>query len=125
MSEDAHDHDHAHGEAARSSEVVALLALGGDLLEEARQVSSGRAATTVATGTQQRATVIALVEDAELAEHDSPPAATLQVLTGSVRLVSAQQEWLLHAGDLVAVPPFRHSLTANSDAVVLLTVALH
>jgi quercetin dioxygenase-like cupin family protein len=104
--------------------VVALGALGSELLAEARQASSGRAATTVATGPSQRATVIALVEDAELAEHDSPPAATLQVLAGSVRLLSAQQEWLLRAGDLVPVPPFRHSLTANADAVVLLTVAL-
>ncbi|HLL07671.1 MAG TPA: LuxR family transcriptional regulator [Nocardioidaceae bacterium] len=119
-----HAHDQAHGDAARSSEVVALGALGSELLAEARQASSGRAATTVATGPSQRATVIALVEDAELAEHDSPPAATLQVLAGSVRLLSAQQEWLLRAGDLVPVPPFRHSLTANADAVVLLTVAL-
>ena len=120
-----HAHDQAHGDAARSSEVVALGALGTELLAEAREASSGRAATTVATGPLQRATVIALVEDAELAEHDSPPAATLQVLAGSLRLISAQQEWLLRAGDLAPVPPFRHSLTANSDAVVLLTVALH
>ena len=120
-----HSHEHAHGEALRTSDVISLGTLGAELIDEARQSSAGRAASTIATGTQQRATMIALIEDAELAEHDSPPAATLQVLAGSVRLLSAQQEWLLHSGDFVAIPPFRHSLVANSDAAVLLTVALH
>ena len=107
------------------SDVVALGALAEELLTEAKGSSAGRTARTVTTGPSLRATVIALVGGAEMSEHDSPPAATLQVFTGDVRLISTQQEWALRAGDLVAIPPFRHSLAAITDAVVVLTVALH
>ena len=107
------------------ADVVSLGGLADELLAEARGASAGRTARTVTTGPLLRATVIALAGGAEMSEHDSPPAATLQVLRGAVRLTSTQQEWALSAGDLAAVPPFRHSITATSDAVVLLTVALH
>ena len=105
--------------------VVALGQLGKELLAEAREASAGRTARTVTTGPVLRATVIALRSGAEMSEHDSPPAATLQVLAGEVQLVSTQQEWVLRAGDLVSVPPFRHRVDALTDAVILLTVALH
>jgi quercetin dioxygenase-like cupin family protein len=72
-----------------------------------------------------RATVIALASGAELAEHESPPAATLQMISGEARLHTAGQAWLLHDGEVVAIPPERHALSAITDAVVLLTVALH
>lgn len=111
--------------AAPRADVAALSTLAQELLAEARESSSGRAALTVVTGPVLRATVIALVARAEMAEHDSPPAATLQALVGDVQLRSADQEWVLRAGDVISIPPFRHSLLATSDAVVLLTVALH
>ena len=107
------------------ADVVTLGRLAQELLEEARSASAGRTARTVTTGPLLRATVIALVGGAEMAEHDSPPAATLQVVSGEVRLISTQQEWSLAAGDLAAVPPFRHRVVAVRDAVLLLTVALH
>lgn len=107
------------------SDVVALGKLAEELLAEAKTASAERTARTVTTGPLLRATVIALAGGAEMAEHDSPPAATLQVLVGDVRLVSTQQDWPLSAGDLVSLPPFRHRLEATTDAVVLLTVALH
>ncbi|WP_370469007.1 hypothetical protein [Amycolatopsis sp. YIM 10] len=57
------------------------------------------------TGTSQRATLIALTDGAELAEHDSPLAATLYVVTGRVRLHTHDNEWTLDRGHLAAIPP--------------------
>lgn len=104
--------------------VTAVDTLAPELLAEAQRHGSRRAARTIVAGTSQRATVIALVEGAELAEHESPPAGTLYVLTGTVRLHTRDDEWTLDSGHLAVIPPQRHGLTALTDAVVLLTVAL-
>jgi quercetin dioxygenase-like cupin family protein len=106
-------------------EVTDLHEVAGRLLGEAQRAASGRAAETIVSGSVQRSTVIALTADAELGEHDSPPAALLQVITGRVRLHTHDQEWVLGAGQVVAVPPRRHGLDALEDSAVLLTVALH
>lgn len=111
--------------AGTSSDVVALGQLAAELLEQARDHPSRRAARTVVSGQTQRATVIALAKGTELGEHDSPPAAILQVIGGQVRLHSGEREWLMATGDMASVPPTRHGLDALTDAVVLLTVALH
>ena len=68
---------------------------------------------------------MALAAGAELAEHDPPPAATLQVLSGSLRLHAGSRSWSLSGADLVPIPRARHGLQAVTDTVVLLTVALH
>lgn len=94
------------------------------LLAQARDSHSGRAAQTVYGGHEHalRQTVIALIGGHELAEHESPGEATLQVLSGSVRLVAGDDAWEGRAGDLVAIPPMRHGLAALEDSTVLLTV---
>ncbi|WIY00408.1 hypothetical protein QRX60_41175 [Amycolatopsis mongoliensis] len=104
--------------------VTSIDALAPDLLAEARDHGSRRAARTLAAGTSQRVTLIALADGADLAEHDSPPAATLYVVSGTVRLHSPSAAWTLDRGQLATIPPERHGLTALGDAVVLLTVAL-
>lgn len=104
--------------------VVSLEPLAEDLLRQARGHSSGRAASTVMSGSGMRATVIAMTEGTTLAQHDSPPAATLHALHGSVRLHAADREWVLSQHEVVPIPPQRHGLTALTDTVVLLTVAL-
>lgn len=109
---------------ADRADVVQVNTLAAELLDQARKHDSRRTAKTIASGTSQRATLIALAEGAELAEHDAPPAATLQVITGRVRLHTAAHEWLLNSGDLASVPHQRHGLQALTDAAVLLTVAL-
>ena len=106
------------------ADVVQVSTVATELLDHAKEHDSQRAARTVVSGTSQRATLIALAEGAELAEHDAPPAATLQVITGRARLHTASHEWLLNSGDLAPVPHQRHGLQALTDAVVLLTVAL-
>ncbi|MCP2254374.1 hypothetical protein LY13_003143 [Prauserella aidingensis] len=105
-------------------ERTAITDLAHELLGTAREHDSRRAARTVTSGPSQRATVIALAEGAQLGKHDAPPAATLQVLVGRARLHTADREWSVDAGDLLPVPPERHSLEALTDTAVLLTVAL-
>ena len=94
------------------------------LLAKARASRAQRAAETVFgdRDTLMRHTVMAMLEGVELPEHDSPPEASLQVLTGSVRLFGDAREWTLGACDLIAIPPERHSVTALADSVFILTV---
>ncbi|UOE42848.1 LuxR family transcriptional regulator [Agromyces larvae] len=101
-----------------------LVELVEELLTTARAASSGRAARTIQGDHVHalRETVIALQGGRQLAEHESPGEATLQVLVGRVRLVAGEDSWEGAVGDHVAIPPRRHSLDALEDSAVLLTV---
>ncbi|MEH1016890.1 cupin domain-containing protein [Micromonospora sp. CPCC 206060] len=105
-------------------EKSSLMALAGEQVDRARGSSSGRSATTVHGGTDRtlRQTLIALTGGRSLDEHDSPGEATLHVLHGRVRLRSGAAEIEGTAGDLLVVPDARHSLHADEDSAVLLTV---
>ena len=94
------------------------------LLADARDAHAHRAAATVYGGREKqlRQTAMALLAGVELGEHDSPPEATLQVLTGRVRLNGQGRDWELVTGDLITIPPERHSVTALEDSVFLLSV---
>jgi quercetin dioxygenase-like cupin family protein len=103
-----------------------LIQLGEEHLLTAKASSSGRSAVTIHGGQEHdlRQTLIALVAGSALHEHESPGEATVQVLTGDVRLTAADGDtWEGTAGDHLVIPPQRHSLDALTDAVVLLTVA--
>jgi quercetin dioxygenase-like cupin family protein len=123
VTEHRNDHQDQHQETCVGG-ALALPDLASALLTEARGHHSRRAANTILTGASMRATVIALAEGADMGEHEAPPAATLQVLSGKVELVAGTQRWALTAGQVIAIPRERHALHAGSDAVVLLTVAL-
>lgn len=103
-----------------------LTSLAEEHLAVARSSSAGRSAATIFGGQEHdmRQTLIALREGAALHEHESPGEATLQVLTGEVRMTGADADiWDGAAGDHLIIPPQRHNLEAITDAVVLLTVA--
>ncbi|NLG46140.1 cupin [Gordonia sp. (in: high G+C Gram-positive bacteria)] len=105
---------------------INMSELADQLLDEARAASSGRAALTVRGHSDHRLrhTVIALRAGSDLSDHESPGEATLQVLRGDVRLTGLDTEIGLTAGSLADIPDVRHGLAADTDAVVLLTVAL-
>lgn len=101
-----------------------MTGLASEKLAEARKSNSGRAAHTIHGGHthELRQTVLALLADHGLGEHDSPGEATLQVLEGHVRLTAGDDVWDGKTGDYVAIPPTRHALDAVQDSVVILTV---
>lgn len=103
---------------------VSLTSLAAEQLALARQAHSGRASHTIHGGHafELRQTVVALASGHELAEHDSPGEATLQVLEGRVQLIAGDDTWDGTPGDCVTIPPRRHSLRALEDSAVLLTV---
>lgn len=104
---------------------VDLHALAGDLLEKAASEHSGRAARTLPHPVDGlRQTVIALRADAELSEHESPGPASLLVVRGRVRLVAGEESVSLGAHAITPVPNRRHSLHADEDSVVLLSVSV-
>jgi quercetin dioxygenase-like cupin family protein len=112
-----------HTPVSEDIQPVQLAAAADELLAEARvSGTAGRAARTLFHGSGLRATAIALCAGHELAEHASPPAALLLVQQGSVLLRGGGRQWQLDAGQIIPIPPERHSLLAETDAVVLLTV---
>lgn len=105
-------------------EVHSLATAAEDLLAAAGASHARRAASTLYGGREAilRQTAIALLADAELAEHESPPEATVQVLRGRIVVHGADREWELATGDLLPIPPERHSVRAIQDSVFLLSV---
>lgn len=112
----------ARDSSARAG-TVHLPEAAAALLDEARAASAGRAGRTLVpgAGAPLKQSLLALVGGQRLADHDSPTAATLQVIQGAVRLTGGG-DVDLRPGDIAPIPPVRHGLEALDDAVVLLTV---
>ncbi|MFD8019693.1 cupin [Streptomyces lavendulae] len=98
-----------------------LAALVEEHMTAARLAPHGRSAHLVVHDGALRQSVIALVSGSELEDHNTPPAATLQVLRGRVRLTASSGDRELGAGQLYVIPKERHGLLALDDAAVLLT----
>lgn len=107
-------------------DVVSLPTLANDLLGQARTSHAGRAAATLhpITGGRLRQTLVALSAGTEMADHESPGEASLQVLSGSVALTWSGDRLELAAGAIAPIPGQRHGVEALEDSVFLLTVAL-
>ena len=104
---------------------VDLSALSDELLATARAEHAGRAGRTLPHPVDGlRQTVIALRDGAELAEHESPGPASLLVLRGRVRLAAGEHTDALGPFQVAPIPDRRHSLHADEDSVVLLSVAV-
>ena len=110
---------------SEASDTVDVRATGRELMEKARVERSGRAGRTLPHPVDGlRQTLIALRAGAELGEHESPGSASLMVLQGRVRLVAGTETVELGEYRIGPIPDRRHSLHADEDSLVLLSVAV-
>ncbi|MEU7182196.1 cupin [Streptomyces celluloflavus] len=98
-----------------------LNTLARQQIDDARASAHGRSAHLFLHDGPLRQTVIALTTGSALDEHNAPPAASLQVLYGRVRLTAPSGNHELFAGQITAIPHERHALHAVEDSAVLLT----
>jgi quercetin dioxygenase-like cupin family protein len=107
------------------SDVVDLHVLAGELMDRARSEHAGRAGRTLPHPVDGlRQTLMALRSGAELGEHESRGPASLMVLRGRVRLLAGDETVGLATHHASPIPDRRHSLHADEDSVVLLSVAV-
>lgn len=104
--------------------IVPLAEAARLAIEQARESKHGKGTRVLWTGAFQRLVVIGLTEGAKLAEHTSPPAASFQVVSGTARLYAEDAEWIVSAGEIVAIPRERHAVDAVTECAFLLTVSL-
>lgn len=91
-------------------------------LDAALTDPNGRSSELVARDGMLRQTIVALRADTRLGAHNSPPAATLQVLRGRVRVeIGEQLQGEFGEGELWVLSHERHSVLALEDSVFLLT----
>src|SRR5215218_2189002 len=108
-----------------ADDVVQVHELARDLLKRAGSEHARRAAITLPHPVDGlRQTVIALMAGAELGAHESPGPASLLVIRGRVRLVAGDDSLELATHEFSPIPNRRHSLHADDDSVVLLSVAV-
>lgn len=89
-------------------------------IDMARKAEHGRHAELLIHDGPLRQTVIALKQGVRLAEHNSPPAASIQMIRGSVK-VTGEETVVLNTGTVEALTHHRHSVEALDDSVFLLT----
>jgi quercetin dioxygenase-like cupin family protein len=92
-------------------------------LDDARRAAAKRASRTVVGGHERvlRQTLIALTSGTALDEHEYPGEASWLVVEGRLVLHANGASWDARRGDLIEIPPARHSVTAVEDAVFLLS----
>lgn len=91
-------------------------------LATARTAEHGRSAEILVHDGPLRQTVIALAAGVELGEHNSPPAASVQVLHGRVRVTALDAgDEDVGVGELRVLTHDRHAVRALTDAAFLLT----
>lgn len=100
-----------------------LDTLAREHLEKARGSHASRSSETVFGGHQHamRQTIVALLDGAQLDEHNNPGEATLYVLVGRVELTAGADSEQAERGEFLVIPDERHGLRALADSVVLLT----
>src|SRR5699024_3642297 len=99
------------GKAARGSQeesMVALTAASQKAIDTARAADNGRHAELIINDGPLRQTVIALTTGTELAEHNSPPAASIHVIHAALP-ITAEDPTVIEDGGIEALPQFRHA----------------
>lgn len=92
------------------------------LWEAANTAVARRAGSTVYRGEGVRQTLVVILSGEQMAEHESPQEGFIHVLEGKVRMNGHDRSWEIAAGQLLPVPPEKHSVTALEDSVLTLTV---
>lgn len=105
---------------------ISLQAKARELLKNAQEASSGRAADTIVGGHEKRLrqTAIALREGAVMNVPSTSGEATLLVISGRLWLRSGTTEWFGREWSHLVVPDGSFEVAAETDATCLLTVAL-
>ncbi|PRH79525.1 cupin [Streptomyces solincola] len=98
-----------------------LHAIAEEHLVAAHRDEHGRSANLIVRERPLRQSVIALTAGTSLDEHNTPPAASIQVLRGVIRVTARSGDTELPMGALYLLPPERHGVTAVTDAAFLLT----
>lgn len=89
-------------------------------LDRARKSQHGRHAELLVHDGPLRQTIIALLQGMRMSEHNSPPAASIQMIRGRVT-VTGEETVTLDTGTIEALTHHRHSVEALDDSVFLLT----
>ncbi|ROS76636.1 cupin [Cellulomonas sp. PhB143] len=92
-----------------------------DHLEQALVDAHGRSSEIVVHDGPLRQSVLALAAGTVLGEHNAPPAASLYVIEGRVRVTAASGDVEVGADELVPITHERHGVEALEDCVFLLT----
>lgn len=99
-----------------------LTALTRSTMEVARADAHGRHGDLLLRDGHLRQSIIALTDGSRLADHNAPPAATLQVLKGALEVTAdIGGDQRLGVGELVQLTKERHGVLALEDSVFLLT----
>lgn len=103
---------------------VDLNALGSEVLQRAADSPNGHATQLVhsASDVGLAQVLLAIREGHEFADHANPGEATLQVLSGRMRLTAEDEGWTVSAGEVVVIPHRRHAVLAEKDSVAILTI---
>ncbi|MEU9247735.1 cupin domain-containing protein [Streptomyces sp. NPDC048385] len=121
---DAHDAPPAESAARTESPRTSLGTLIQEHLRRAASSPAGFSIAALPTGQLGLLTqhLVALRAGASLPDHENPGDATVLVLQGKVEVRTGTDSWTGATGELLVVPPARHSLEAVEEAAVLLSV---
>ena len=110
---------------ARAEAPLDLEAAATELLQQAAGLASGRSARTLTPGDGPALTqtLLALTAGQRLQDHVAPGPTTLMGIVGRSVLRHDAGEITLSAGQWAPCPTEQHSLEAETDTVLLMTVA--
>jgi quercetin dioxygenase-like cupin family protein len=95
------------------------------IVEAAKEADAGRAAKTLVKEGPLRLTIMGFSAGASLREHKAEGPLSIEVRSGLIRLSALGASYAMTTGDILvldkAVP---HSLVAESDAALLLSIAM-
>lgn len=105
---------------------IDLPACINQLKEESSWSDSDRNSLTVFKSDTMRIVLIGLHANAELKPHKANGVISVQVLEGTIRFSADQQTSTLNKGMMIALHEnIIHSVTADTEAFFLLTMAMH